>query len=154
MRYNQVKDLIEWAAGYHARMARQYTEAAEQTENQRLAMALSYLASSELKMKTGLEALFHDGNDQREVLELWFDESGDFPQPPLLEALAERSIAGSVDEIMVTAVESHRNLQALYEHRASRSKIEPEEEFFEALAAGHNAEARKLVTSMQEFEDL
>ncbi|MDP3536073.1 MAG: 2-hydroxyacyl-CoA dehydratase [Halomonas sp.] len=154
MRYNQVKDLIEWAAGYHARMARQYTEAAEQADNQRLAMALTYLASSELKMKTGLEALFNDGSDQREVLELWFDESGDFPQPPLLEALAERSVAGSIDEIMATAEESHRNLQALYEHRASRSKIEPEEEFFTALAEGHNAEARKLVTSMHEFEDI
>ncbi|WP_249975367.1 2-hydroxyacyl-CoA dehydratase [Vreelandella olivaria] len=154
MRYNQVKDLIEWAAGYHARMARQYSVAAEQTDSQRLTMALTYLASSELKMKSGLEALFHDGSSHREVLETWFDDSGDFPQPPQLEAIAECSIAGSIDAITALAEESHRHLQALYAHRASRAKIEPEEEFFTSLAQGHNAEARKLVASMQEFEGI
>ncbi|WP_404377493.1 2-hydroxyacyl-CoA dehydratase [Vreelandella aquamarina] len=154
MRYNQVKDLVEWAAGYHGRMARQYSEAAEGAEHERLAMALTYLANSELKMKTGLEGLFHDGSDHREVLEIWFDDSSDFPQPPELEALAEQTVVGSIDELTETAVESHRKLQSLYEHRASRAKVEPEEIFFNALAEGHNAEARKLVASMQEFDDI
>ncbi|WP_394424482.1 2-hydroxyacyl-CoA dehydratase [Vreelandella stevensii] len=152
MRYNQVKDLMEWAAGYHARMARQYSAAADAAEHERLAMALNYLASSELTMKSGLEALFHDGSDQREVLELWFDESGDLPQPPLLEALAEQDVAGSLDELTATAVESHHQLQRLYEHRASRAKVAPEETFFTTLAQGHAAEARKLVASLQELE--
>ncbi|HBS17170.1 MULTISPECIES: 2-hydroxyacyl-CoA dehydratase [Halomonadaceae] len=154
MRYNQVKDLIEWAAGYHGRMARQYSAGAEQAEHERLAMVLTYLADSELKMKTGLEALLHDGSDHRQVLEIWFDDSSDFPQPPELDALAKQSVAGSIDELTKTAVESHRKLQSLYEHRASRAKIEPEETFFSALAEGHNAEARKLVASMQEFDDI
>lgn len=154
MRYNQVKDLIEWAAGYHARMARQYSAAAEDADSTRLAMALNYLASSELTMKSGLEELFHDGLSHQEVLETWFDDSGDFPHPPLLEALAQRSVAGSIDQLVATAADSHRNLQALYEHRASRAKIAPEEEFFSALAEGHNAEARKLVSSMQELEGI
>lgn len=79
MRYNQVKDLVEWAAGFHARMARQYSEAADEAENERLQMALNYLASRELKMKTGLEDLFREGSDHSEVLELWFDDSSDFP---------------------------------------------------------------------------
>ncbi|BBI51480.1 hypothetical protein HORIV_39010 [Vreelandella olivaria] len=78
MRYNQVKDLIEWAAGFHARMARQYSAAADETENERLEMVFNYLASRELKMKTGLEDLFRDGSDHSEVLELWFDDSSDF----------------------------------------------------------------------------
>lgn len=155
MRYNKVRDLIEWAAGYHGRMAMQYSAAADETDNQRLAMALTYLASSEFKMKSGLEALFqHNGSNHDEVLDTWFDDSGDFPQPPILEALVSQTVANSIDEVVATAVESHQNLQALYEHRASRAKIEPEEEFFNSLAQGHNAEARKLVTSMKEFEDI
>ena len=97
MRYNQVKDLIEWATGYHARMARQYSDAASQAEHERLAMALRYLADSELKMKTGLEALFHDGSDHREVLETWFDDSSDFPQPPELEVGRARAETGARD---------------------------------------------------------
>ncbi|MGM0833979.1 2-hydroxyacyl-CoA dehydratase [Halomonas qinghailakensis] len=154
MRYNQVKDLVEWAASYHGDMARQYRAAADSSDHQRLAMALTYLADSELRMKTGLEALFNDGSDHREVLEIWFDDPSDFPQPPELEALAEQTVADSIDELTHIAIKSHQKLQHLYEHRASRAKIEPEAAFFNALAEGHNAEARKLVTSMQEFEDI
>ncbi|CAH1044937.1 hypothetical protein [Halomonas sp. TD01] len=154
MRYNQVKDLVEWAAGYHGQMARQYRAAADSSEHQRLAMALTYLADSELRMKTGLEALIRDSSNHKEVLEIWFDDPSDFPQPPVLEALAHQTVADSTDKLTHAAVESHRKLQGLYEHRASRAKIEPEEAFFNALAEGHNAEARKLVASMQEFEDI
>lgn len=152
MRYNQVKDLVKWAAGFHARMAAQYSEAAEKADNERLQMAFNYLASRELKMKTGLEALFHDGSNQSEVLELWFDDSSDFPQPPELDRLAEQTIAGSLEDAMRTATSSHQRLQGLYEHRASRAKIEPEEEFFSALAQGHNSEIRHIAASMEELQ--
>lgn len=105
-------------------------------------------------MQKGLDGLFHDGSDHREVLETWFDESSDFPEPPELDRLAEKSVSGSVDEITQVAVETHTRLQKLYEHRALRSRIEPESTFFNSLAEGHEAQARKLVTSMQEFEDI
>ncbi len=154
MRYNKVKDLIEWAEGFHKRMAQQYSDAADNTDNERLQMALTYLASQELKMHKGLEGLFHDGTDHKEVLETWFDESSEFPEPPELEQLADKSINGSVDEITKVAVETHSRLQALYEHRALRARIEPEATFFNSLAEGHEAQARKLVTNMQEFSDI
>lgn len=152
MRYNQVKDLIEWATGFHARMAQQYSEAADKVDEERLEMAFNYLASRELKMKTGLEDLFHDGADHSEVLELWFDDSSDFPQPPELDRLAEQTIAGSIEDAMRTATSAHQRLQALYEHRAARAKIEPEEEFFNALAQGHNSEIRHIMASIEELQ--
>ncbi|MFB9868190.1 2-hydroxyacyl-CoA dehydratase [Vreelandella sulfidaeris] len=154
MRYNQVKDLVEWAAGFHTRMARQYGEAAENADNERLKMALDYLASRELQMKTGLEDLFHDSTDQSEVLETWFDESGEFPEPPELDRLAEQSVTGSIDDAMETATTAHQRLQAMYEHRALRARIKPEAEFFDSLAEGHNAEIRKMVASIEELKGL
>lgn len=152
MRYNQVKDLIEWAAGFHARMASQYSESADTADNERLQMAFNYLASRELKMKTGLEDLLHEGSSHSDVLAIWFDDSSDFPQPPELERLAEQTVAGSIDDAMKTATTAHQRLQSLYEHRASRAKIEPEETFFSALAQGHNAEIRHIVASMEELQ--
>ncbi|WP_040480578.1 hypothetical protein [Vreelandella boliviensis] len=152
MRYNQVKDLVDWAAGFHARMAGQYSEAASKAENERLQMAFNYLAGRELKMKTGLENLFHDGSDHSEVLEIWFDDSSDFPQPPELDRMAEQTVTGSIDDAMRTAASAHQRLQALYEYRASRAKIEPEEEFFNALAQGHNSEIRHIMASMEELQ--
>ena len=154
MRYNQVKDLIEWAEGFHARMARQYSEAAGKAENERLEMVFNYLASRELKMKTGLEELFSDGSDHSEVLELWFDDPSDFPQPPELEQMAVQTATGSIEDAMKTATEAHQRLEALYKHRASRAKIEPEEEFFDALARGHNAEIRHIMASMEELQGI
>lgn len=152
MRYNQVKDLVEWAAGFHERMARQYSEAADNADNERLQMVLTYLASRELKMKTGLEDLFHDDSGHTEIMETWFDDSSDFPQPPELDKLAEQAVAGSIDEVMKTATTAHQRLQALYEHRAERAKIEPEEEFFNSLAEGHNAEIRHIMASIEELQ--
>lgn len=152
MRYNQVKDLVKWAAGFHARMALQYSDAAENADSERLKMGLDYLASRELKLKTGLEDLFNDGTDQTKVLETWFDESSEFPEPPALERLAEQTSTASIDEAMKTAVIAHERLQAMYEHRALRSRIAPEEEFFNALAEGHNSEIRRIVASLEELQ--
>ncbi|TVP50802.1 MAG: 2-hydroxyacyl-CoA dehydratase [Halomonas sp.] len=152
MRYNQVKDLVEWAAGFHARMARQYSDAADAAESERLQMALTYLASRELKMKIGLEELFHDNSGHRDVMETWFDDSSDFPQPPELEKLADQSVAYSLEEAMKTATTAHQRLQDLYEHRASHAKVESEEEFFSSLAKGHNSEIRHIMASIEEFQ--
>lgn len=151
MRYNQIKDLVEWAAGFHARMARQYSDAADNADDERLQMALTYLASRELKMKTGLEGLFHDGSDHSKVLETWFDESGEFPEPPELDLLAEQTVTGSIEDAMKTATTAHQRLQSMYEHRALRARIEPEAEFFDSLAVGHHAEIRHIVASMEEL---
>ncbi len=152
MRYNQVKDLVEWAAGFHARMALQYSEAAENADNERLKMGLEYLASRELKMKTGLEGLFKDGTDHSEVLETWFDESSEFPEPPELDRIAAQTISGSLEDAMKTASIAHERLQAMYEHRALRSRIEPEAEFFDSLAEGQNSEIRHMMASMEELQ--
>ncbi|CAN0570285.1 unnamed protein product [Ectocarpus sp. 12 AP-2014] len=152
MRYNQIKDLIKWAVGFHSRMARQYSDAADAADNERLQMALSYLASRELNMKTGLEDLFHDNSGHRDVMETWFDDSSDFPQPPELDRLAELTVTRSIEDAMKVATEAHKRLQALYRHRASHSKVESEEEFFNALAEGHNAEIRHIVASIKEFQ--
>tara|TARA_R110002020_G_scaffold283446_1_gene499174 strand:- start:87 stop:554 length:468 start_codon:yes stop_codon:yes gene_type:complete len=154
MRYNQVKDLVEWAAGFHARMARQFSEAAEQADNERLKMGFDYLASRELKMKTDLDDLFSDGMDHSEILETWFDESSEFPEPPELDRLAEQTITGSIEDAMKTATLAHERLQAMYEHRALRSRIAPEAEFFDALAEGQNSEIRHMMASMEELQSV
>ncbi|MDR5899652.1 2-hydroxyacyl-CoA dehydratase [Halomonas vilamensis] len=154
MRYNQVKDLVVWAADFHARMAKQFSDAAENADAERLKMALTYLANRELRMKTGLEDIFSDGSDHRDVLNTWFDDPTDFPHPPKLEKLAESAGYDSVDVAMKTATEAHKTLQALYEHRAEKAVIEPEEEFFTSLAEGHEAEVRRIVMSLEEFTDL
>ncbi|WP_346798574.1 2-hydroxyacyl-CoA dehydratase [Halomonas sp. Bachu 37] len=153
-RYNQVKDLVEWAMDYHARMAKQYSDAAEEASSDRVKMALEYLANRELRMQTGLEDIFHDGSDHTQVLETWFDEVGDFPHPPELERIAETANYDNMEAITETALTEHRALRDLYQHRALRANVNPEKEFFNSLAEGHEAEMRRIAASLEELEDI
>lgn len=129
MRYNQVKDLIAWVEGYHGQLADQYRAKAAAAESERLQMVLTYLADHETRMQAGLRAVFDEEHEKRDVLETWFDDPSDFPQPPQLEHLADKPLGNSIDAVMKTAIEANRSLEALYRHRANRAVIEPEAEF-------------------------
>jgi hypothetical protein len=152
MRYNQVKDLINWVEAYHGRLAEQYRAKAGAAESERLQMVLNYLADHETRMQAGLRAIFNESHKKRDVLDTWFDDPNDFPQPPQLEQLADKPVGNSIDSVMESAVEAHRTLEALYRHRVDRAVIEPEAEFFNALAEGHNAELRRIVAGIEELQ--
>lgn len=155
MRYNQVKDLVIWAADFHQRMAQQFSDAARRADSERSSMVLDYLAEREKRMQSGLIAIFSDGSDHRDVLETWFDDPTDFPQPPILVQMAEKSVAhDDIDAAAETALSANKSLQTLYSYRAEKAVIEPEQAFFEALAQGHESEARQIVTHLREFSDL
>ena len=155
MRYHQVKDLVIWAADFHQRMAQQFSDAARRADSERSSMVLDYLAEREKHMQHGLDAIFCDGSDHRDVLETWFDDPTDFPQPPMLAEMSKKSVAhDDIDAAAETALSANKSLQTMYEYRAEKAVIEPEQVFFEALAQGHENEARKIVTHLREFSDL
>lgn len=154
MRYNQVRDLVAWAADFHGRMARQFSDTATEAESERLQMALDYLASEELRMKTGLEDALADDSEHQKVLNTWFDDASDFPQPPELERLAQYATYDSIDAAMKVSVDAHNALQRLYAYRAEKAAIPESADFFNALAEGHEAEVRRIVSQFEEFSDL
>ncbi|MDN6179659.1 MAG: 2-hydroxyacyl-CoA dehydratase [Halomonas subglaciescola] len=154
MRYNQVRDLVVWAADFHARLARQFGDTAKAAESERLQMALDYLAGEELRMKTGLEAIFADGSDHEEVLNTWFDDAADFPQPPELERLAQYTTFESIEVAMEVSTKAHNALHSLYAYRAEKAVTPAETEFFTALAEGHEAEVRRIVSQLEELNDM
>lgn len=155
MRYRQVKDLVVWAADFHQRMAQQFEEAVRKSESERSRMVLDYLAERERRMAKGLESVFDDGSDHTDVLETWFDDPTDFPQPPVLVQMVEQAVAhDDIDAAMKTALNANDTLKAMYEYRAEKAVIEPEQAFFVSLAKGHESEARQIVTHLEEFSDL
>ena len=153
MRFHQVKELVSWAADFHRRMADYYGERAAGGVDDRVRMALDYLAERERKLQADLEGYFDDGSDHRSVLETWFDDPADFPHPPVLERLPEGGDGDSVQSVLATALTAHRMLQDLYAHRGELAGGSEEKQFFEALAAGHEAEVRRVARDMQRLED-
>lgn len=153
MRFHQVKELVEWAADYHARLADHYSRLAATGNDERVRMALEYLVERERKLQADLLGYLNDGSDHDSVLGTWFDDPNDFPHPPVLERLPEGVEAKSVQSVLATALTAHRTLQDLYAHRADLAGGVHEREFFEALAKGHEGEVRRLVRDMQRLED-
>ncbi|CAM3568591.1 2-hydroxyacyl-CoA dehydratase [Halomonas lysinitropha] len=153
MRFHQVKELVAWAADYHRRLAAQYDQLAEGGVNDRVRMALEYLAEHERKMQAELDDYLAEERDHRKVLETWFDDPADFPHAPTLDRLTECISCDSVQDVLSTALTMHRTLQDLYAHRVERASMEAEREFFTSLSSGHEAEVRRIARDMQRLED-
>ena len=152
MRFHQVRELVRWAADYHGRLAEHYDKCAAGDVKERVRMALTYLADHERTLKANLEDYFTDGSDHRGVLDTWFDDPADFPHLPVLDRLPECVECGSVEDLLTTALTTHKTLQDLYRHRADRASVEEEREFFASLAIGHDGEVRRLVRDIQRLE--
>ncbi len=153
MRFHQVKELVAWAADYHRGLAEQYDRLAAGDVNDRVRMALEYLAEHERKMQTELTDYLEEASDHRNVLETWFDDPADFPHAPTLDRLTQCISCNSVQDVLSTALTMHRTLQDLYAHRVERASVEAEREFFASLSSGHEAEVRRLARDMQRLED-
>ncbi len=152
MRFHQVKELVAWAADLHRQLADQYQRLADQASNERQKMALAYLVQRETKQSQELTSYLAENGDHSAVLETWFDDPADFPHAPVLGRLPERLDGGEVQDVLATALATHRTFQDLYEHRAERAGAEHEEEFFTSLAAEHQAEVRRIVRDLQRLE--
>lgn len=152
MRFHQVKELVTWAARYHARLADRYAGLSTESVAERVRMALDYLAEHERKLQADLEGYLTDGSDHRNVLDTWFDDPHDFPHAPVLERLPSSIDCDSVQSVLAIALTAHRTLQDLYEHRIERASGQDEKLFFESLAQGHEAEVRRLARDMQRLE--
>ncbi|GEK72276.1 MULTISPECIES: 2-hydroxyacyl-CoA dehydratase [Halomonas] len=153
MRFHQVRELVRWAADYHARLDEAYAQwAAQEGVGERRRMALDYLAEHERRMQHELESYFAEDSEHRGVLDTWFDDPEAFPHAPVLERLPGGDDGDDVEALLSTALTLHRTLQDLYGHRLERAGSELERAFFEALVKGEDAEVRRLVRDIQRLE--
>lgn len=154
MRFHQVKELVEWAADYHQRLAEQYSlMAVREGTSERVRLALEYLAGRELKQQKALLGYLEDGNEHAKVLEGWFSDPADIHHLPVLERLPNGLSRDNLQAVLTTALAGHRTLQDLYAHRAELTRAGDQRDFFEALSADHEAEVRRIVRDIQRLED-
>ncbi|ASJ73573.1 hypothetical protein [Granulosicoccus antarcticus] len=153
MRFSQVKELVSWAADYHAQLASSYTVLAAGPVSQRVSMALRYLAEHERAMQASLAQYLNDDSEHHGVLDTWFDDATDFPHVLVLNRLSKGMSSVDMQTVLSMALATHRTLQDLYAHRAECAATSAEKEFFEALLGGHEGEVRRLSRDMQRLED-
>ena len=152
MRFHQVRDIVTWAADFHAQLAGQYHDLAKHCDDERVRMALTYLAGHEHKMQRGLKRYLDSENEHLHVLDTWYSELPDLPHPEVLIGLFDGGDCKTVDQVLAHALKVHQTLGDMYRHRAAESSIDAEQAFFAALANGHEGEVRRLVRNIARLE--
>src|SRR5690606_26424210 len=126
----------------------------KQCGDERSRMALRYLADHERQMQTALSRYLADGSEHRNVLETWFDDSADFPQPAVVARLCGEVGDKAIEDLLANALAIHKTMEDLYRHRGESAPIGDERDFFAALAASHESETRRLVRDMSRLDAL
>lgn len=152
MRFHQVRDIVTWAADFHAQLAQQYTTQAKSSDDERVRMALTYLAQHEHNMQAGLARYLAPDNQHRHVLDTWYSDLTELPQPDVLSILCGCISCTSVASLLTKALEIHETLENMYRHRSQDSAIDAEKTFFASLASGHEAEMRRMARDMARLE--
>lgn len=154
MRFHQIREIIEWAVQTHAGLAHAYEQLAKQCSDERSRMALRYLADHEHQMQAALARYLADGSEHRNILETWFDDPTEFPQPTVVARLCDAVGDKAIEDLLANALAIHKTMEDLYRHRVETAAINDEREFFAALAASHEAETRRLVRDMSRLDAL
>lgn len=152
MRFQQVRDIVDWAVDFHRRLAHQYAAMARQAEDERQRMALEYLAEHEHQMQRGLARYLKDDGEHRHVLDTWFSTLAEQPHPEVLSSLCSGLSCTSLDGLLSSALTIHKTLEDMWRHRADEANLPAESDFFTALAASHEAEVRRLARDMARLE--
>lgn len=152
MRFHRVREVIEWAVQTHSQLASEYRALAKGCNDERLRMALLYLADHEHAMQGGLARYLADDSTHLNVLDTWFDDPADFPHLHVVDSLRGGVSGTSIDDLLATALTIHKTLEDLYRQRAATAPIDDERDLFASLAAGHQAEVRRLVRDMARLD--
>jgi hypothetical protein len=148
MRIHQVREVVSWAVDFHEKLAKRYAALAKASQDERVRMALAYLADHDRAMLRGLARYLAADNEHRKVLDTWYTDFAELPHPEVLDCLCGCMQFERVDDVLATALTIHRMLEDMYRQRACAAAIADEEALFTALAAGHNAEVRRIVRDM------
>lgn len=152
MKLEQTRDIIDWCARFHDSLGHQYEDLSKKAADPRLKMMLDYLAQHEHEMHAGLARFLETASPS--VLDTWFRQVPDLPQPDALEAMRSCLCCASVDDAENAAREFHNQLQGMYQQLADLSETAQLRELFESLVNGEDAELRRMVRDTARLDSL
>ncbi|MCK7546550.1 hypothetical protein ACFQGA_06140 [Marinobacter koreensis] len=140
MAFKQLKDVIEWITEYHEMLERQYETLASRQNNERMQMALSFLASREHNLAERMEDFLQDADD--DLMDSWVVDSQEFDLRKIPTRLPACTGCGDIQDVLKNILQAHKTLTSMYELRSSLAQNIREAALFRELAANQQAEAR------------
>nr|WP_298055864.1 2-hydroxyacyl-CoA dehydratase [uncultured Halomonas sp.] len=140
MAFRQVKDLLTWIYEFHHQLSDQYTTLADQQSDERMKMALVFLADRERRMRDAMESYLEDADDG--LLATWLIDHQNFGHPSMLERVPLCAGCSDLHDILANVLTTHQLLKDMYLLRAELAEMPEEAELFRQLAANQDTEAR------------
>lgn len=140
MAFKQLKDLIEWITEYHETLEKQYETLASSQTDERMQMALRFLASREHHLAERMENFLQDADG--DLMNSWLVDSQEFDIRKIPSQIPECNGCVDIHDVHKNIMQAHKTLTDMYELRSQLAQNPREEEFFRALAANQQAEAR------------
>jgi DNA-binding ferritin-like protein len=140
MAFKQLKDLIQWITEYHEKLERQYQDLAGAQDDERVRMALRFLAGREKHLAEMMGEFLRDAD--RDLMSGWLVDSQDFDIRKIPSHLPACGGCHDIQDVLKNILQANTDLTAKYEQRARLAQNRREAELFRDLAASQQAEAR------------
>lgn len=140
MAFRQVKDLLTWIVDFHNQLSEQYSTLASQQSDERMQMALVFLAERERRMRDAMESYLEDADQG--LLTTWLIDHQNFSHPSVLERVPLCAGCNDLHDILANVMTAHQLLKDMYLLRAELAEMPEEVELFKQLASHQDAEAR------------
>lgn len=140
MVFRQIEDLLRWVVTFHSQLSEQYIRLAGQQADERMRMALTFLADRERRQSDGMTAYLEDADPG--LLSAWLIDAQQFPHPRVLERIPHCMGCHDIHDILANVMTAHQTLKDMYRLRAELATTSKETELFTQLAEQQEAEAR------------
>lgn len=140
MAFKQLKNLIEWVVEYHEALEHQYTGLAASQPDERMRMALEFLASREAHQAEAMEEYLQDADD--DLMDIWLREPPAFVASKVQAGVPPCEGCHDVQDVLKNILHAHQNLTDMYEMRAKLARTPRESDLFSGLSNSQQAEAR------------
>tara|TARA_R110002110_G_scaffold96839_1_gene249045 strand:- start:12771 stop:13229 length:459 start_codon:yes stop_codon:yes gene_type:complete len=150
MAFRQVKELLQWVCDFHESLAARYTHLASNQGDERMKMALDFLADRERRMGQNVVRFLED--DKTGVLDTWLLDSSDFVHPRVLDRVPQCVDCRDAQDILANAMAANQTLKDMYRMRRELAQTPSETELFTELMNNQDAEIRLQVRDIGRLE--
>ncbi|MHB0776071.1 2-hydroxyacyl-CoA dehydratase [Halomonas sp. WWR20] len=150
MAFRQVKDLLGWIVDFHEQLAARYENLADEQQDERMKMTLTFLTDREQRMSRAMASYIEDAHPN--LLKTWLIDSQDFGHPNVLARIPKCLGCRDVQEILANALTVHQTLKDMYRLRAELARTREEAELFENLMRNQETEARLQARDIARLE--
>lgn len=148
--FRQVRDLLQWVQSFHEQLGARYLHLADEQQDERMRMALVFLADREDHMRDSIATYLERADEN--LLETWLIDSQQFGHPPVLERIPRCMGCRDVYDVLANVLTAHQMLRDMYRIRAELAETPTEAELFEQLERSQEVEARLQARDLGRLE--